>query len=179
MTRIVDSVEMVDSTITATIHLHYATYTMVSDSVDAGRDYQGYGFFIGADELRMLDQTLGTEGRASIILQDTLTGAYGCDSIVILTLTFKGSHVDIPEVEVETGFSVNVYPNPTTGLVNVEAEGMTHVEVYDNEGRRLQDYSAYGADKLTIDMTRYATGVYFVRVHSPKAIVIQKVIRER
>ena len=179
VTRIVDSVEMVDSTITATIHLHYATYTMVSDSVDAGRDYHGYGFFIGADELRMLDQTLGTEGRASIILQDTLTGAYGCDSIVILTLTFKGSHVDIPEVEVETGFSVNVYPNPTTGLVNVEAEGMTHVEVYDNEGRRLQDYSAYGADKLTIDMTRYATGVYFVRVHSPKAIVIQKVIRER
>ena len=46
-------------------------------------------------------------------------------------------------------------------------------------GRKLQNYDAYGRDKVTIDMTRYATGVYFVRVHSPKAVVIQKVIRER
>jgi hypothetical protein len=180
MTRVIDSVEMVDSVITATIRLHHGSYSLVSDSVEYGSDYHGYGFHIGADELRMLDMTIGNEGRASIILYDTLTSVYGCDSIVTLTLTFTGGNgqQDIPEVET-SDFSVNVYPNPTTGLVNVEAEGMTHVEVYDNEGRRLQNYNAYGANKVTVDMTRYATGVYFVRVHSPKAIVIQKVIKER
>ena len=176
-TRIVDSLEMVDSTITATVRLHYGTHTMLQDSVEYGAAYRGYGFSISADELRMLEQTINDEGRASIVLNDTLTSEYGCDSIVTLTLTFTGSNTDIPEVE--TNFSISVYPNPTTGLVNVEAEGMTRVEVYDNEGRRLQNYEAYGRDKVTVDMTRFATGVYFVRVHSPKAIVIQKVIRER
>jgi hypothetical protein len=103
--------------------------------------------------------------------------AFGCDSIVTLTLTFTGSPDEPPLVETE--FNVNVYPNPTTSIVNVEAEGMTHVEVYDNEGRRLQDYDAAGRDKITIDMTKYVSGVYFVRVHSPKTVLIQKVIKER
>ena len=176
-TRVVDYVEMVDSSVTATIHLHYGTHTQVSDTVEYGSDYRGYGFYIGADELRMLDQTIGTEGRASITLHDTLTTAFGCDSIVTLTLTFTGSPDEPPLVETE--FNVNVYPNPTTSIVNVEAEGMTHVEVYDNEGRRLQDYDAAGRDKITIDMTKYVSGVYFVRVHSPKTVLIQKVIKER
>ena len=56
---------------------------------------------------------------------------------------------------------------------------MTHVEVYDNEGRRLQDYNAYGSNKVTVDMSRYVSGVYFVRVHSPHGVTIQKVIKER
>ncbi len=176
-TRVVDYDEMVDSTITATIRLHYGTSTVVSDTVEYGEDYQGYGFSISADELRMLEQTIGTEGHASIILSDTLTTAYGCDSIVTLMLTFTGSPDEPPSVETE--FTVNVYPNPTTGIVNVEAEGMTHVEVYDNEGRRLQDYDANDRDKITVDMTIYVSGVYFIRVHSPKTVLIQKVIKER
>lgn len=176
-TRVVDYDEMVDSTITATIRLHYGTSTVVSDTVEYGEDYQGYGFSISADELRMLEQTIGTEGHASIILSDTLTTAFGCDSIVTLMLTFTGSPDEPPSVETE--FTVNVYPNPTTGIVNVEAEGMTHVEVYDNEGRRLQDYDANDRDKITVDMTIYVSGVYFIRVHSPKTVLIQKVIKER
>lgn len=176
-THVVDYIEMVDSTVTATIRLHYGTHTLVSDSVEYGDDYQGYGFYLGADELRMLDQTIGTEGRASIILHDTLTTAFGCDSIVSLTLTFTGSREDPPSVETE--FSVNVYPNPTTSVVHVETKEMSHVEVYDNEGRRLQDYDANGSNKITIDMTTYVSGVYFVRVHTPEGVVIQKVIKER
>ncbi len=176
-THTVDYEEMVDSTVTATIRLHYGTRTQVSDSVEYGESYIGYGFSIDADELRMLEQTLSEEGRVSIVLHDTLATAYGCDSIVTLTLTFTGSPERPPLVETE--FSVNVYPNPTKGLVTVEADGMTHVEVYDNEGRKLQDYDSYGSDTLTIDMTSYVSGVYFVRVHSPEKIVIQKVIKQR
>ena len=179
-TRVVDYDMMVDSTIRAIVQVHNGTHTFVTDEVAEGDDYEGYGFSISGDELRMLARTLGTEGHASIILNDTLTSTYGCDSIVTLTLAFylmPGTE-DIPEVE-EVATTVNVYPNPTKGVVNVEAENMSHVEVYDNEGRRLQDYNAYGSNKITIDMTTYVSGVYFVRVHSPQGVVIQKVIKER
>ena len=175
-TSVVDSVEMVDSTITATIRLHYGKRTLVNDTVQYGSDYYGYGFSLSADELRMLDQTIGTEGRATIVLNDTLATAYGCDSIVTLTLTFTGTK---PQPTVETEFTVKVYPNPTADVVNVEADEMSHVEVFDNEGRRLQDYNAYGNNKLTIDMSPYVSGVYFLRVHSPKGVILQKVIKHR
>lgn len=175
--RVIDSVEMVDSNITATVRLHYGVSTTVADTVEYGEGYIGYGFTISADELHMLNLTLDSAGYASIILSDTLSTSFGCDSIVTLMLTFSGMP-DVPP-SVETEFSVNVYPNPTTGKVNVEADGMTHVEVYDNEGRKLQDYDAYDRDKLTVDMTGYASGIYFVRVHSAAKVVIQKVIKER
>ena len=174
----IDYDEMIDSNVTTTIRLHGTTHTLVADSVMTGVDYVGYGFTLSADELRILALTIGDEGRASIIISDTLTSSFGCDSIVVLTLTFYSMQNDIPEVE-ETPTTVNVYPNPTTGVVYVECDDMSHVEVYDNEGRRLQNYDAYGQSKVTVDMSRYVSGVYFVRVHSPQGITIQKVIKER
>jgi uncharacterized ubiquitin-like protein YukD len=53
------------------------------------------------------------------------------------------------------------------------------VELYDNEGRRLQDYDTYGSAKITIDMTQYVTGIYYLRVHRPNNVVIQKIIKQR
>lgn len=174
--RFIDSVEMVDSTLTATIRLHHSTYTNISDSALMSDGYSGHGFSITAAELRLLNLTLDSAGHAFLVLTDTLTTEFGCDSIVTLALVFTG---DIEEPAVVTVATVKVYPNPTTGWVNVETEEMSHVEVYDNEGRRLQDYDANGSSKITIDMTTFATGIYFVRVHTPEGVLIQKVIKER
>ena len=79
----------------------------------------------------------------------------------------------------EEGSKVNAYPNPTISVVYVEADGMSHVEVYDNEGRRLQDYDASNTSKITVDMRPYTSGIYFIRVHMPKEVVIQKIIKQR
>ena len=174
--HIIDNDEMIDSTLTATIRLHYGTRTDIVDSAEASDGYSGYGFTITPAEVELLNLTLDSAGHASIVLSDTLSTAFGCDSIVTLTLTFTGLGED-PNVETVT--KVNVYPNPTTSVLNVVANKMSHVEVYDNEGRRLQDYDANDSDKLTIDMSAYTTGVYFVRVHTPEGVVIQKVIKQR
>ena len=72
---------------------------------------------------------------------------------------------------------VKVFPNPTTDQVNVEAEDMTRVEVYDNEGRRLQSLEGYGNSRLTLSLGNYPAGVYYIRVHAPSGVTIQKVIK--
>jgi hypothetical protein len=71
---------------------------------------------------------------------------------------------------------VSTYPNPTSSLVNVVAEGMTHVELYDNEGRRLQNYSTT-SEAVRIDLSPYASGIYYFRVHTPHSVSIHKVIK--
>lgn len=172
----VDYNEMVDSTVTTTIRLHATQYTALSDTATYGNDYEGHGFTITADELHMLGITLGDADSVSIILHDTLTTAFGCDSIVTLTLTFYASQDDIPQV-IESVTTINVYPNPTTGVVTIDAEEMSHVEIYDNEGRRLQDYDAHNRNTLTIDISPYASGIYFVRIHTPHGVTIQKLIK--
>lgn len=174
---IVDSVEMVDSTLVTLIRLHHATSTQLADTALLGEDYSGYGFFVSATESLLLRRTLDSAGYASLVLTDTLQTAFGCDSIVTLTLTFHsdGSTEDI--VEVDQKAEVKVYPNPTVNTVNVEADQMSHVEIYDNEGRVLQNRDTYDASHVTLDLSYYPSGIYYIRVHNPNGITIQKVIK--
>ena len=177
--HVIDSVEMVDSTITAYIRLHYGTITYLTDSARMADGYEGYGFSITPEELQLLNLTIDEHGEATLVLTDTLTTAFGCDSVVTLAITFTGG-TQVPEMpEVQTVSPIRVYPNPTVNVVHVEAEEMSHVELYDNEGRRLQDYDTYGSAKITIDMTQYVTGIYYLRVHRPNNVVIQKIIKQR
>ena len=172
--RIIDSVEMVDSTLTATIRLHYGTEIFLSDSASLDEGYYDNGFALSSYDLQSLEMTHDSAGHSLIILHDTLSTAYGCDSVVTLTLVFANG-----QDPNEEGSKVNAYPNPTISVVYVEADGMSHVEVYDNEGRRLQDYDATNTSKITVDMRPYTSGIYFIRVHMPKEVVIQKIIKQR
>ena len=175
--NVVDSVEMIDSTLTTFIRLHFATSTSLADSAVVGDEYEGYGFYVSASESALLRRTLDSAGYATLVLSDTLQTAFGCDSVVTLTLTFRsnGSAEDIVEVASES--EVKVYPNPTTNLLNIEADGMTSVEVYDNEGRTLQKRDTYDARRVTLELAAYPAGIYYVRVHTPSHIIIQKVIK--
>jgi hypothetical protein len=174
---IVDSVEMVDSTLVTLIRLHHATTTQLADTALLGEDYNGYGFYVSATESMLLRRTLDSAGYASLVLTDTLQTAFGCDSVVTLTLTFHsdGNNEDI--VEVDQKAEVKVYPNPTVNTVNVEADQMSHVEIYDNEGRVLQNRDTYDASHVTLDLSYYPSGIYYIRVHNPNGITIQKVIK--
>lgn len=172
--RIIDSTQMVDSTMSTLIRVHHASYTQYADSAYVGEEYMGHGFYMSAAETELLRRTLDSAGYATVVLSDSLQNAYGCDSIVLLTLTFSATK---GITDVSTTTEVKVYPNPTTSVVNVAAEGMTHVEVYDNEGRRLQDYSAQGQPVVTLDVRHLATGIYYLRVHTPTGVTIQKVIK--
>jgi hypothetical protein len=174
---VVDSVEMVDSTLTTYIRIHYAANTALSDTGTAGESYRGHGFYLSATETALFRGALDSLDEVSIILTDTLTTAFGCDSVVTLTLTFHsdGSTEDIVEVSETT--EVKVYPNPTVNVVNVDAEQMSHVEIYDNEGRVLQNRDTYDASHVTLDLSYYPSGIYYIRVHTPNRITIQKVIK--
>ena len=172
--HVVDYDEMVDSTVTITVRLHHATATHLTDSATMGVDYEDYGFTVSAAESRLLRSTIDSLGYATLTLRDTLQTEYGCDSVVTLSLTFTAA-VDIDQPVIAAP-QVSIYPNPTSSLVNVVAEGMTHVELYDNEGRRLQNYSTT-SEAVRIDLSPYASGIYYFRVHTPHSVSIHKVIK--
>ena len=175
--HIIDSVEMVDSLTTVRFVVHHSSTTSYSDSATMGQDYTGYGFYISRAETMLLEEAIRQNGSASITLADTLSGQYGCDSIVTLTVHFTMSPNTGISTTATTKSEIKVYPNPTTSIVTVETEGLSHVELYDNEGRRLENYYAEQGDSLTIDVSNYSSGVYYLRVHTRDNINIQKLIK--
>ena len=63
----------------------------------------------------------------------------------------------------ESTESVSVYPNPTTGNVNIAAPGLNHVTVLNTLGQVIYDSDADGS-MTSLDMNQYQTGVYLVRI---------------
>ena len=63
----------------------------------------------------------------------------------------------------ESNESVAVYPNPTTGNVNIAAPGINHVTVMNTLGQVIYESKADG-NMTTLDMSPYQAGVYMVRV---------------
>ena len=65
---------------------------------------------------------------------------------------------------------LSVYPNPTVGAVQVEANGT--VLVYNAAGQLLQRVPAQG--KVLIDLSNYPAGFYFVVVGKAKATIVKQ-----
>ena len=74
--------------------------------------------------------------------------------------------------------SVTVYPNPTTGVVQIKNEElrMENVEVYDVYGKLLNVMSV-DDHTATLDLSSYAKGTYFVKVTTERGVVTKRVVK--
>ncbi len=94
---------------------------------------------------------------------------------IILTQGFQQSMFLITSLEEFTGegFSVKVYPNPFTDLINIVAEytavpdNSIRIELFDAQGRVLL-VNKYSSNRIQIDMSGYPGSVYLLRVMNTK-----------
>lgn len=64
-----------------------------------------------------------------------------------------------------------IYPNPSTGIINVRGFQIQEIEVIDYTGRTIK-YSG----TLTIDLTEYPKGIYFIKVTSTEGVITRKIV---
>ena len=81
------------------------------------------------------------------------------------------AHLDIEEVPSEG--VVNVYPNPVTDVLNIQADNVQKVELMDMSGRRILT-----TNKEQIDMRQLPSGAYFVRVITSRNTTIKRVVKK-
>lgn len=98
------------------------------------------------------------------------TTVAGCDSVETLHLTVTPAHSGINDAD---GIMMALYPNPTSGLVKVVAEGIEKVEVYDATGRLVMTV----CDSDVVDLSHMSTGVYTLRVTLPEGMAMRKVLK--
>ena len=72
--------------------------------------------------------------------------------------------------------NVMLYPNPTSGQLNIEAEEMVSVSVYDIVCQCVVQKSAENGE-LSLDMSQLQNGIYFVKVNTANGSVVQRVVK--
>lgn len=104
----------------------------------------------------------------------------GMDNIMF-KLEFKsrgGNNIYIDEFEIsdsplnvslgdDIGVSdkISIFPNPTTGIVNIEGAGVESFQIYDILGSEVyRDHPVNQNGKLSIDLSGFEKGIYFIRL---------------
>ncbi len=103
---------------------------------------------------------------------DTITGTVvieDADVTVDLAMNMTG---------ISSGIStqnVNIYPNPTTGVIRIETEGSNNVvTIFNTVGKEITKRVIN--NETTINLTDYSEGVYFVRVQGENGVSTERVV---
>lgn len=112
----------------------------------------------------------------------TITNPEGCSFTDSVTVIFDFAACFGIE-DYKTFPSVSIYPNPSTGLINIEfeeGEGFRELQVLNPQGSVIyvQDLRNLvpGSNKITVDLQVFPSGVYLVRAVHDRFIHHQKVI---
>ena len=86
-----------------------------------------------------------------------------------------GECLDLHEV---TSSDIVVYPNPTSTLVNVYAQGalINNVKVFDGSGRLVIEYNET-SEKMAIDLSQTARGVYHLEIAFGDKVYRSRVVK--
>jgi hypothetical protein len=80
--------------------------------------------------------------------------------------------------ESSAGASVNVFPNPASRLVYVDAgETILSVNVYTHEGQQVDCNAAISGHSATADLSGMKDGIYFLRITTKDKSVYRQVIK--
>lgn len=82
-----------------------------------------------------------------------------------------GQHAGISNV---TDATVQLYPNPTSNVLNINAEGVQEVSVIDINGRTVMTEK----NANTVNLSDLANGVYYVRVITNNGVATEKIVKK-
>jgi hypothetical protein len=171
----------------STVTLHLTIYESMTELVELTLCENDLPYHYVNGEIDTIFE-VGTPVSQLLTFNFQLLTSHGCDSIVTLHLTIEPC--DTNGINENGIVNLTLYPNPTTGMVNVqftmnnEQSGAGEIQVLDVYGRVLDavdisDARGASVQAVQIDLSRYATGVYFVRmVNGGKVMAVRKVVKE-
>ncbi len=102
---------------------------------------------------------------------------YGVDNATfnyfVYRVNLTGS-VGIRDVSGTSG--IRIYPNPSTGLVTIENSNMARFSISSMDGKVV--YNSESAEKLVLDISSYAPGVYLLSIQTSDSIQTKKLIKK-
>ena len=123
--------------------------------------------FTGANEYEYFDLTNEQGDYEYAVTAVYVRGSEQCESEVESIGNLIVTHVD------ENFANAHIFPNPTNGLLNIEGQGTMHISVNNLLGQKLQETTAEG--NTVLDLSRFESGMYLVRIEGKSGVMVQKV----
>jgi hypothetical protein len=142
-------------------------------TANGGVSYQWYS---NTSSNILVGSPISVQASASTIFTVMATGSNGCVGKAQVT----------QEIEACTGIAkiatlggVNVYPNPTSGILNVEFNSniSKSVSVIDVTGRVIMTTNSNDS-AVALDLANLAAGVYYVKMQTATATEVVKVVKQ-
>jgi hypothetical protein len=124
----------------------------------------------GADWLAYLDENCVEDDFGKIIL---ISNDSTISNVPILDKSNNNENVIVKPIP-----EVNVYPNPTNGIINIVLSNVrnnAYLQVYNVSGRLLKTRILV-AKQTTLDLSNYPKGVYFIRIQQDDEIITKKIV---
>jgi len=90
------------------------------------------------------------------------------------TVTIAVGTTDIDETEIR---EINVYPNPTSSIINIAAEGMQNITIIDMTGRVVMSKDV-NSNFETINAEGFAKANYMVKIATADGVVVKNIVVE-
>lgn len=88
--------------------------------------------------------------------------------------TSIGLHYEGEGIEENTA-NATIFPNPTSGMLNIKADAMKQIRIIDVIGQVLTD-KVIDTDDITIDMSQYGNGIYLVEVTTQNGKALKRIV---
>ncbi|MBQ3832400.1 MAG: T9SS type A sorting domain-containing protein, partial [Bacteroidales bacterium] len=93
---------------------------------------------------------------------------------VTLSVTVTESGVAVDENAIS---EISVYPNPTSSIINIAAEGMQNITIVDMAGRVVMSKDV-NSNFETISAEGFAKANYMVRITTADGVVVKNIVVE-
>jgi len=106
--------------------------------------------------------------------------AFDPDRHLVCEHNIISSNVGIKSVKENTG--IFVFPNPTNNMVHISSDNQAiqEVEIIDIQGRILENIFPKGeSKKVEINLSKYVTGNYFLRIKTRESIYIRNILKQQ
>jgi hypothetical protein len=113
--------------------------------------------------------------------EDLIGLTAGTYTIVVQDESFCENVAEVIEVEsvigiAEASLQVSIYPNPTNGQIRIEQNGTFTYQVFGIDGTIL--LNGNGIDGITVDLSSYAKGMYYVSVKNASGNAVYPVAKK-
>ena len=94
-------------------------------------------------------------------------------------MTMDGKPLSVSKITADNTPAVEVFPNPTTLLINVKGCGLEKIDLFNEQGKRVARFENLNWQKIQqVDLSSFPDGVYFVQVTAAAGVVTRKVIKK-
>ena len=119
----------------------------------------------GSEDFLYYNNGLGFTAHVTAVYEGNIESDY-LETIAVTGLLLKNNEFEIS--------NSNLYPNPTTGILNITNIDFDKINIYDIAGKLVTHFES----TTKIDLSNLSKGLYFVKTISKNGTTINKVILE-